>query len=121
MTPPSVTAIAIVSLSLHVATLGIVGWSASVAVRYVASVQMSAIRNGRRIAAYAIAWRCLALGMATTGTAIGAGLILLTSRTLDLASDLWRAGSLLLVSVALALMAIADVYERIAIDRHRTD
>ena len=118
MTPTSVTAIAIVSLSLHVATLGIVGWSASVAVRYVAAA--ATLRNGRRIAAYAIAWRCLALGMATTGTAIGAGLILLTSRTLDLTSDLWRAGSLLLVSIALALMAIADVYERIAIDRHRT-
>ena len=117
--PPSIVILAVIALSLQVTTLAMLGWSAIAAIKYVASVRISGIGNGRRIAAYAIAWRAVALGFAVSGTAVGAALLLLSARELDLSADIWRAGSLVVVSVALLGMSIVDVYERVAFDRQR--
>lgn len=121
MSPGAVAGIAVSALAVQVVGLGVVGWSLANSVRYLAAVASLDVPNGRRVAARAILWRTSATAVALISTAVGAGLIVSSPRTLDLAADVWRSVSLLGASLSLTALAAADVYERVSLDRRRED
>lgn len=115
-----VAVITTTAAAIQVITLSLTGWSIATAVGYVGTVNKYGIKNGKRIAAQAILWRAIALALAVIAMASASTLILLN---LDKATDLvnvWRSLSLAITSIALAVMAAADVYERVALEHLST-
>lgn len=104
--------------AVQVLTLSLTGWSIATAVGYVGTVNKYGIKNGKRIAAQAILWRAIALAVAVISMVSASGLILLHLPVAVDSMYIWRSLALLTTSVALAIMAAADVYERIALEHH---
>ncbi|MCA1799972.1 MAG: hypothetical protein LC650_01580 [Actinobacteria bacterium] len=102
--------------AIQVITLALTGWSIATAIGYMGTINKFGITNGKRIAARAILWRAIALAIAVVAMASASVLILLNLNDHTTIAFIWRALSLLTTSIALAVLAGADVYERVALD-----